>query len=84
MQYSEFGRVIRNNQNRVGNRVFKSDLKSTVIRQLADEKLYFALILVLLDLIIVFLYVGSLLKLLVGTCQHVFVHFFYKTVILSK
>ena len=37
MQYSEFGKVIRSNQNKLGNRVLKSDLKSTVIRQLVDE-----------------------------------------------
>ena len=34
MQYSKFGNVIRNIQNKLGNRALKSDLKSTVIRML--------------------------------------------------
>ena len=31
MQYSKFGNVIRNIQNKLGNRALKSDLKSTVM-----------------------------------------------------
>ena len=29
-QYSKIGKVIRNNQNKLGNHVLKSDLKSTI------------------------------------------------------